>query len=89
MNVLTKWMNKGSKKIVGREHCFRNTHKNYWAIKMEDDTTEFWAYSCLSDEKWYLGMLKDGLIVECDNFYGHALPWDIQKGALRMFELNK
>ena len=89
MNILNKWIGKDQNKILKRQKCFTYTHKNYWAFKMEDDSTEFWAYSCLTDEKWYLGKLVDGTIVECDGFYGHKFDWDIQKGALRMFELNK
>lgn len=53
---------------------------------MKNGITEFWAYSCRGPEEWYLGKFQDGIITECEGFYHSALPWDVQKGGLRLFE---
>lgn len=54
---------------------------------MTNNTVEFWAYSCNNDESWYLGKFETDKITECNGFYGHALPWDVQKGAEKLFSL--
>lgn len=52
---------------------------------MSDGTIEFWAYSCLKSESWYLGKYESGMITECEGFYGHVLPWSVQKGGEELF----
>jgi len=83
-----------SKKIIGRKLCFKYLHVNFWALQTNKKTVEFWAFPCPTytqsnvpeNGKWYLGKCENGEIVECQDFYGHSLPWSVQKGGARLFE---
>lgn len=89
MKILEKFLKKEKERIILlRKKSFTYTHKNYWALKMDDGSIEFWAYSCKNNERWYLGKLVNGVVIECEGFYAHVLPWDVQKGALRIFEIS-
>lgn len=82
------------KKIISRKHCFKYLHVNFWALQTNKNTVEFWGFPCETytpsdipeNGKWYLGKSTNGIVVECEGFYGHILPWSVQKGAVRLFE---
>lgn len=49
------------------------------------DGCELWAMSLTDNEDVYLGRLRNGSIERVDDFYN--LPWDVFKGAERLFML--
>lgn len=77
-----------TQKITKRIYCFKHAHKLYWAKKLTNGVVEFWAYSSNDEEKWYLGKYENGVITECDGFYNYKIPWDVQHGANRMFDMK-
>lgn len=74
-------------KVLERKRYFKYAHFNYWTKRLSDGSVECWAYACESSEAFFLGKYENEKITECDGFYGHVLPWSVQKGAERLFKL--
>lgn len=64
---------------------FKHNFKRYF-IRYPDNGTEFWAYSETNESDFhYLGKLSNNQIHMANNF--RTLPWDVQKGAGRLFRI--
>lgn len=91
--MMIKDLFKKKLRIVKETAYFKRDFKRYYAKEMTDGTTEFWCHLTIAPsftenkKSYYLGKWDDREIIQCDEFY--ELPWNVQKGALRLFELVK
>lgn len=78
---------------IGEWAYFKYNFRRYWHKKSKNGEVEFWCHptklvpDCFLkevNESYFLGKVSGGQIVKPENFY--QLPWDVQKGALRLFQ---
>lgn len=64
---------------------FQSNFRAYVAKSRDERMCDLWAISLVDDEDVYLGSFRGGMIRRVEDFYN--LPWDICKGAERLFML--
>jgi hypothetical protein len=69
---------------TGQQTMFKSNFKLYIIKPLKSELT-LWAHCLKTETDYYLGRFNGKSIVMADKFYN--LPWDVQKGAERLFKL--